>query len=219
MRAIGSRVKRSTWNIGGIARMIGGCIHIRHPAHMASDWGRMGFGGSGLSYAVTESIAQAMRSSVPVEHVRPPDREQWVEPDLSGIDLGRDARGQFTATDRPEPEGDEQMAPEVVRGELLKLMTQSAKGSLGALAHLCGFRHKRGKRCSCRQTLWSIARGSGHLMEASRRRISRVLNQIERGEIVCVDTGKRWAGYPVYVWEQRERPAAAPASINARREP
>jgi hypothetical protein len=64
----------------------------------------------------------------------------------------------------------------------------------------------------------TIAKGTGQLMEASRRRISRVLQQIERGELVCVDTGRRRAGYPWYVWELREKPRAAPGPVNARKD-
>lgn len=104
------------------------------------------------------------------------------------------------------------MLAEEVRERMRALIGQSPRGSLGGLARECGW------RSSPRASMRAAVSGRGRLLEVQRRKMSRVIQQIERGELVCVEVvGKRRGAYPVYVWERRERPRGGPASINARK--
>lgn len=184
-------------------------------------------GGRGVSYAVAPEVGAAMRGMKPTASI-------VVEPLGSGEDLqsspecqrevslqgsvvtglqGRDARGRLLpGPPRAEAAEDERLTADEVRERMRALIAQSPRGSLGGLARACGY------RSSPRASLRTAVSGRGRLLETSRRRISRVLQQIERGELVCVEVvGKRRGAYPVYVWEHRERPRRGPASINARK--
>lgn len=187
-----------------------------------NEWRRWGFGAQGVSYAVSPEIARTMRgvvevtptserraesipSSLPSVSVASPE----VRVDVRGV--SRDARGRILSSSPQIPGPDERMPEQEVRDRLRALYGQSPRGSLGPLARLFGY------RSNPRQSLRTVAKGTGVLPEAMRRRISRVLLQIERGEVVCRETEGRKGNYPVYVWEVREKPRQRPDSINARK--
>jgi hypothetical protein len=100
----------------------------------------------------------------------------------------RDARGRFVpdlCTVHPDDELEDELMPELlVRSELRKLLSHLPRGTKKPLARACGYRGKWALH-----TLRGVAKGRGLLPDACRRRISRVLNAIQRGELILVQVG------------------------------
>ena len=158
----------------------------------------------------------------PIAAPPPPHRRPWYEDDLEPplverrspersardkvptgnvLTRRRDRRGRFLVDEiQPSPpRPDEQMTETQVRTNLWRLFSHLPTGSKAPLSRLCGYRGPWAL-----QTFRGVAKGRAMLPETGRRRISRVLRQIERGELVLVKTAQlSHAGRPVYVWERR----------------
>jgi hypothetical protein len=112
----------------------------------------------------------------------------------------RDERGRFNRdplrVQSIENYPDEQMPEAEVRSRLRRVLSHLPKGSKRPFARLCGYRGKWALH-----TLRGVAKGRAMLPEASRRRLSRKLNQLFRGEWILVKTGMRTtAGRPSHAW-------------------
>ena len=125
-------------------------------------------------------------------------------PDAASYDqaLGRerDRRGRFLpyADDGSPPHPDERMSDPEVRMRLRQLLSHLPRGSKKGFARLC----YRGR--SALSTVRGVAYRDGLLPDACRRRISRVLYQIGRRELVLVKTAQcSPTGRPIYVWQPR----------------
>lgn len=166
-----------------------------------------------MSSNVVPTSSNVLTSASNVVERAPPTAEVKSSPEEPRVRevQQRDARGRILRSSPVVETADEKLSEAQVRERLKRLYAQSPHGSLAGLGRVCGYRS-----AYARQTLRQVAKGTGKLMEANRRRISRVLNQIERGELVCTDTGKRRSGYPVYIWEHRARGVAV--SINSRKD-
>jgi len=90
---------------------------------------------------------------------------------------------------RLPPAPDERLPAEAVRAALRQHLAQAPHGGKRPLALALGFRGRWALH-----SLRSIACGRGYLFEAVRRRLSRAIQQLERGELVLVPTGEHGAG-------------------------
>lgn len=115
----------------------------------------------------------------------------------------RDERGRFLSdphTSRAAlPHRDETMSATDVRVQLRRLLSHLPRGAARPLARLCGYRGRW-----CLHSLRGVAKGGALLPEACRRRISRILSQVLRHDLVLIETGRsREAGCPSHAWCRR----------------
>jgi hypothetical protein len=92
-----------------------------------------------------------------------------------------------------KPEPDERLPADHVRAQLLRLLDELPHGAKRPLALALGFRGRW-----ARQSLRSIVKGRGNLFEAVRRRLSRRLLALQRGELIVVPTGFQGPGKRLY---------------------
>jgi len=81
------------------------------------------------------------------------------------------------------------MAPDAVRTALRQILAEMPYGGKRPLAKALGFRGRWALH-----SLRSIARGRGYLFEGMRRRLSRGVQQLQRGDLILVPTGQHGAG-------------------------
>jgi hypothetical protein len=108
---------------------------------------------------------------------------------------------------------DEALPDAIVRSRLRRVLSHLPKGAKRPLARLCGYRGRW-----CLHSLRGVAKRSALLPEPCRRRISRVLVMLERGEYALMETGQlRTAGRPSHQWvrqdPRRPRLDAIPLSL------
>ena len=93
-----------------------------------------------------------------------------------------------------ELEPDEQMPPDALRAALKRLLDEIPYGAKRPIALALGFSGRWALH-----SLRSIAKGKGHLYEATRRRLSRGVRQYQRGELRLVATGLEGPGKRLFV--------------------
>jgi len=81
------------------------------------------------------------------------------------------------------------MSAEQVRAALRELLARAPHGGKRPLALALGFRGRWALH-----SLRSIASGRGYLFESMRRRLSRGVQQLQRGDLILVPTGAHGAG-------------------------
>lgn len=87
---------------------------------------------------------------------------------------------------------------EPTRKRLWGLMGRLPYGSKGPLAGVCGFAGRR--------RLWAVARFNAYLTKPVARRLDRIMDAIEAGELVLCATGRPYRSrYGQYVWVWREK--------------
>jgi hypothetical protein len=95
---------------------------------------------------------------------------------------------------------DERMTEAEVRAGLGEVLSHLPFGSKKPFARLCGYRGKWGLHA-----LRGVAKGRALLPEACRKRLSRILNEVLRGEWVLIETGMlTTAGKPSHAWRRHE---------------
>jgi hypothetical protein len=98
--------------------------------------------------------------------------------------MERSDRGTFLPLP-PKPEtDDESMTDDEVRSTLKRILSHLPRGAKRPFAKLCGFGGKW-----YLHSMKSIAKGEGMLVDARRRKCSRTIRQVMRGEWVLVRTG------------------------------
>jgi hypothetical protein len=123
----------------------------------------------------------------------------------SGVSLrrARDKRGRILPERwrvQPATHPDELMTETEVREKLRRVLSHLPRGSKKPFARLCGYRGKWALH-----TLRGVAKGRAMLPEASRMCLSRILNQLFRGEWVLIKTGMlTTAGHPSHAWRRYE---------------
>ncbi len=95
---------------------------------------------------------------------------------------------------------DERLTEAEVRAHLREVLSRLPQGSKKPFARLCGYRAKWALH-----TLRGVAKGRAMLPDASRIRLSRLLNELFRGEWLLIETGMlTTAGRPSHAWRRRE---------------
>jgi hypothetical protein len=84
------------------------------------------------------------------------------------------------------------------RQRLKGLLRSLPQGAKAPLARICGFKDRR--------LLWALTR-HGWWFPTVRERLVLVMDAIESGELILMDTGRRCSNpaYPVLVWQWREK--------------
>ena len=137
----------------------------------------------------------------PVDRLAPGRLTRDTAPTNHVLSRRHDHRGRFLAdeTHPSPPHPDEQMTETQIRTELRRLYCHLPTGSKAPLSRLCGYRGPWALH-----TFRGVAKGRALLPDVCRRRISHVLRQIERGELMMVKTAQlSRTGRPVYDWERR----------------
>lgn len=77
------------------------------------------------------------------------------------------------------------------RERLLKLLRSLPSGSKAPLARVCGVKSRARLMALTRASWW---------FPVQMQRITRILDAIESGELIPMDTGKRYGHYPQIIW-------------------
>lgn len=86
---------------------------------------------------------------------------------------------------------------EATRVRLWALMQRLPPGCKADFARVCGF--------AGRQRLKAVARFNAYLTAQVARRLNTIMDAVESGDLMLVDTGLKWPkGYPRLVWQWRE---------------
>lgn len=84
---------------------------------------------------------------------------------------------------------------EPVRQRLEKLMRSLPYGSKANFARMCGF--------ATRRRLWAVARFNAWLTPELAGRLTAIMDEVARGDIFPVDTGKKAASGTLIAWHKR----------------
>jgi hypothetical protein len=100
---------------------------------------------------------------------------------------------------KPVVESGVMRTEESTRKRLWGLMGRLPYGSKAQLAHTCGFAGRRRLR--------AVARFNAYLTKPVARRLERIMDAIESGELVLCATGRPYRSrYGQFVWVWRQKP-------------
>ena len=86
------------------------------------------------------------------------------------------------------------------RERLWRLLQRLPAGSKAPFARVCGYAN--------RHRLRAVARYGAWLTPVVADRLNRLIQAVESGDLVIVDTGKRWGRYPRLRWQWSDRPVS-----------
>jgi hypothetical protein len=145
--------------------------------------------------------AEHQRRSGDYRVVAPPEPEVKLSTGRSLLERPRDRWGRFVKDPErtvQDEHPDEAMTEAEVRALLRRVLSHLPKGSKKPFARLCGYRGRWALH-----SLRGVGKGRTMLPEAARRRLSRTLTEVFRGEWVLIETDQMaTAGRCSHAWRR-----------------
>lgn len=127
------------------------------------------------------------------------------------LDKPRDALGRFAPPnlERSAPHPDEQMTDAQVRATVRRALSHCPRGARSPLARLLGWQGRWALN-----TARAVSKGIAMLPDATRRRVSRRLHELLRGEWTLIETGNSTrTGRPSHEFVRRIKGARSPRGV------